>query len=172
MTITINGTSGITYPVVAGGTSAVQASSGKVLQVVQATNSTQTSNSSSTWATTGLAASITPSNSTSKILARFSPNIYFGSSNSIGAGLRIDRSGTTLYTTGLINNVAAITILAGNYCVEYLDSPATTSSTTYTLQFNCPFANSPYQYPTINATGLNANGLYCISTVILMEIAA
>ena len=154
------------------GTILTNASTGTVLQVVQATNGTQTSNSSSTWATTGLAASITPSSSSSKILARFSPNIYFGSANSIGCGLRIDRSGTTLYTTGLANNVSAIVMLSGNYCVEYLDSPATTSSITYTLQFNCPFANSPYKYPTINSTDYNGNGLTMYSTVILMEIAA
>lgn len=144
---------------------------GAVLQVVQATNSTQTTNSSATWATTGLAATITPTSSTSKILARFSPNIYFGSANSIGCGLRIDRAGTTVYTTGLANNVSAITVLGGNYCIEYLDSPATISSTTYTLQFNCPFANSPTTYPTINYTGYNANGLTLYSAVILMEIA-
>ena len=145
---------------------------GAVLQVVQATQSTEVSNSSSTWATTGLTASITPSSSSSKILARFSPSIYFGSANSIGAGLRIDRSGTVIYTTGLINNVSAIVMLANNNCIEYLDSPATTSSVTYTLQFNCPFANTPYVYPMISTNNYNGNGLSTNSTVILMEIAA
>lgn len=145
---------------------------GTVLQVVNGTYSTETTTSSPSWSSTGLAASITPTSTSSKILVSVSPNIYFGSSNSIGCGLRIDRSGTAVYTTGLINNVNAITILSGSYSIDYLDSPSTTSSITYTLQFNCPFANSPYAYPTINGNDFNGPGLYTASTITLMEIAA
>jgi hypothetical protein len=142
-----------------------------IIQVVQATTTTQVSNSSSTWTSTGLTATITPSSASNKILCRFSPNLYFGSSNSIGAGFRIDRNGTNVYQTGSINNVGTIVILGGNLIIEYLDSPATTSAVTYTLQFNCPFANSPNVYPTINTGTVIGNGLSTQSTTILLEVA-
>ena len=50
MAITLDGSAGITYPVTAGSTSAVQASSSKVLQVVNATYGTATTNNTSTYA--------------------------------------------------------------------------------------------------------------------------
>ena len=51
MTTIIDGTAGITFPVVAGGTSAVQASSGKVLQVVSTALTSATSYSVASGAT-------------------------------------------------------------------------------------------------------------------------
>ena len=50
----------------------VAPASGKVLQVVNATYSTYTSTSSSTFADTGLTATITPTSATSKILVNVS----------------------------------------------------------------------------------------------------
>ena len=62
MTTIIDGSAGITFP-----NSTVQASAGQVLQVVNATYSTSTGTSSSSYVDTGLTASITPKFSTSKI---------------------------------------------------------------------------------------------------------
>jgi hypothetical protein len=56
----IDGSAGITYPVVAGSSSAVQASAGKVLQVVNANLTSAASTASTTAVTTGLTATITP----------------------------------------------------------------------------------------------------------------
>ena len=71
MAVTIDGSAGITYPVVAGTSSAVQASAGKVLQVVQSTQTaTATYSVAKTWTSMSsfLSASITPTSSSSKIL--------------------------------------------------------------------------------------------------------
>ena len=130
----IDGSLGITYPVTAGGTSAVQASSAKVLQVINAVYSTGVSSTSSSFADTGLTATITPTSSTSKIFVvvsarHFSPP---GSPQSI----RLLRGSTNIYDItrfGLTDNGSAG---SGDYFVaNVLDSPATTSATTYKLQF-------------------------------------
>lgn len=140
---------------------------GAVLQVVQMTSSTQVSNSSSTFATTGLTQAITPSSSSSKILIMAYCPIRMGSSNGIYGGIRINKnSGTILMTDTMANNVSAIVDISYPITLVYLDSPATTSSTTYTIEFNTTGSASPYVYPTVNYTG-NPH----LSTLTLMEIA-
>ena len=69
MALILNGDTGVTYPVIAGGTSALQSSAGKVLQVLQATKTDVFSVTGSDFTdVTGLSISITPSNSSNKIL--------------------------------------------------------------------------------------------------------
>ena len=74
MALVLSGDVGITFPVTAGSASAVQASSGRVLQVVNATTSTNASNSTNVLADTGLTASITPSSASNKVLVIVSQN--------------------------------------------------------------------------------------------------
>jgi hypothetical protein len=145
----------------------VQQPAGTVLQVVQMTSSTAITNSSATFATTGLTRAITPSSASSKILIMTYCPIRFGSSNSMQAGIRINKnSGTILMTDTLMNNVSAIVDISYPVSLNYLDSPATTSSTTYTIEFNTTGAASPFTYPVVNYTGQPH-----LSTLTLMEIA-
>jgi hypothetical protein len=129
----IDGTNGLTF-----NNATTQASAGQVLQVVNATYSTATSTTSENYVTTGLTASITPKFSTSKILAFISIAQY--------ATVDTDQSGGSF---GLYRGASEIANLGGNvgYIInttttiiplffQYLDSPATTSSTTYTLYFS------------------------------------
>lgn len=160
MTTIIDGSLGITFPVTAGGTSAVQASSGKVLQVVQGTYSTEANSSSSTYADTGLTASITPSSSTSKILVVVSQDIG-KATNDLSAQLQLVRNTTSL---GLIANVytaSSATFYSVNSGFTYLDSPATTSSTTYKTQFRSSNGLASARTCANNA----------LATITLMEIA-
>ena len=138
---------------------------GKVLQVVAGYTSTVTTSSSSTYADTTLTASITPSAVTSKILVFVSQN---GSSKSAAdsqnaLNLRLLRGGTSLDVFGIYHlwtNTAVAGIGASSY--SFLDSPATTSSTTYKTQF-ASAAN------TANVTVQADNTK---SSIILMEIGA
>jgi hypothetical protein len=109
-----------------------------VKQVVNVTYATQTSNSTTTYADTGLTASITPSSTNSKILVLVTQaEVTKSNGNANNAvGLRLLRGASTLtqlsasaaYTgTAIENRVTCSTV--------YLDSPATTSSTTYKTQF-------------------------------------
>ena len=185
MTVIIDGTAGITFPVVAGSASAVQASSGRVLQVVSTTKTDSFSTSATSMAdVTGLSVSITPSASTSKILVLLTLNLYGQNANSgaayqlvrgstaigIGdvAGSRPQASGSMAY----IANADSSTAISGSF----LDSPSTTSSTTYKIQVVCgaaPNAGVAYVNRTQNDT--NANNYYnarTASTITVMEIAA
>jgi hypothetical protein len=108
---------------------------GSVLQVVQAVTSTQVSTTSTSFVSTGFSASITPTSSTSKILISGSVIIRNGSGGN-NYQHTIYRGGTQLAPNsarGFIQTRDA----SGNTsdmtpAFQFLDSPATTSSTTYT----------------------------------------
>jgi len=137
---------------------------GSVLQVVSATYATEVTNSTTTYADTGLTASITPTSATSKILVLVSQPTFKGAGNTDSAtNIRLLRGATNLgvlgyalgYTgTSLGNSVPA--------SISYLDSPATTSSTTYKTQL-ANFVNASYASTCWNSS---------TATITLMEIAA
>ena len=153
--------------------------SGSILQVVQTVKTdTFSSTTINTWIDiTGISASITPSSTTSKILVMCS---VFGSSQSNGfvrlvrgsstplcvgdaAGVRVQVSTGSFYTYGDGN-------ITSTQPITFLDSPATTSATTYKLQFWIN-ANSFY----INqdrANVDNADRARGASTITLMEVSA
>jgi hypothetical protein len=130
----IDGTEGITFP-----NSTIQASAGQVLQVVNATTSTQVTTATTTYVDTGLTATITPKFATSKILVIASLNGGLSITPASGAQLRLLRNGSQISfidDVALLTNASSANLggTAGN--VNYLDSPATTSATTYKIQFN------------------------------------
>jgi hypothetical protein len=129
---------------VAGGVptwAAPAAGGGKVLQVVSAVTTTQTSIASTTLADTTITASITPTASTSKILVIVNAEFFNNRlTTNTAAKARLLRGATTIVdypddTFQFINaGGASSASWAGILPVTYLDSPATTSSTTYKLQ--------------------------------------
>jgi hypothetical protein len=142
---------------------------GNVLQVVNATYSTYTSFSTSTFVDSGLTVSITPTSSSSKILV-FVSLAGVGKANS-----------DTAFVARLLRNSTSISNMEGNagssgsssangigtVAMTYLDSPTTTSSTAYKVQ--CLSAG--------NAASTRINDYYSganpsVSTITLMEIAA
>jgi len=165
MTFIIDGTAGATFP---NGTNP-QAAPSKVLQVVNATYSTDASTASSTFSSTGLTASITPLFSTSKILIFISANGVMKYNTNTALGLQIVRNSTAILTfegsAGFINGGTPQYIATGGNSIEYLDSPATTSATTYTLYFASTgnLSNVHINY--------NAFTTQPVSTITLMEIA-
>ena len=113
--------------------STVAPGAGKVLQVVSVTSTAQQTTTSGTYvASTGFTASITPSSTSSKILVSVMSNIR----SSADASYTLYKGATNLAGTG-----SFVQIYAGGVdirqlmTINYLDSPATTSSTTYTLYF-------------------------------------
>ena len=137
---------------------------GNVIQVVQATYSTITSNSTSTYADTGLSASITPTSSSSKILVLVSQNGCRKQGNDTYLQLRLVRGSTTIATFAGAAAYTGTTTTndIGSVSIEYLDSPATTSSTTYKTQLASGSNNAQVNVQTVSDT----------STITLMEIAA
>jgi hypothetical protein len=120
------------------GTIALQGGTGvgKVLQVVQSTTSTETNATTSTYIDTAITASITPSNSSSKVLVLVSANGLAKRDQNTSGNLRILRGSTTLIEFGgnfaYTNSTANVSVAGAS--MQYLDFPATTSSTTYKVQ--------------------------------------
>ena len=154
MSLILDGTAGVTFP-----NSTIQASAGSVLQVVNATNTTQYSTSSSSFGSTGITASITPKFSTSKILIFVSAELYQATA-SVKPIIGIARNSTVV--TGDIGLVySAAGGAQSTVGVNYLDSPATTSSTSYTV----------YLRSGTNGTIVYLNPDSTTSVITLMEIA-
>jgi hypothetical protein len=147
-----------------------QQPTGAVLQAVSTTTTTLVTNGTGTYTSTGLSLNITPTSATSKILIMAWCPIRYGTNNGGGnVGIRINRaSGTVLMSNNLINNVSAIVDISYPITLSYLDSPATTSSTNYTIEFALVNSSGVYTYPTVNWN----SGLTQTSTLTLMEIAA
>ena len=136
MTMIIDGTNGLTF-----NNASTQASAGVVLQVVNAQSTTGTSTTSASLVTTGLSASITPKFSTSKILAQFQFRSQTSASG-VNNAYAIYRGATNLTgTTGYCLRAGGTDTSAPLY-LNWLDSPATTSSTTYTLYFSAPLGGT------------------------------
>jgi hypothetical protein len=119
------------------GISAVQKlPSGTVLQVVQGSYGTETETSSNSYVDTGLSVSITPTSATSKILAILNMNGVGKNSNNTSARIALVRGSTNIGESrdiGFNNSTTANYI--GTVDIIILDSPATTSATTYKAQF-------------------------------------
>ena len=122
---------------------ATPAGGGKVLQVVSATTTTATTVASTTLTDTTLTATITPTSATSKILVLITQNVYIArSSGEQGAGMVVYRDATSVFDlnqTGVgasFFSGTGVTALETRHIVSisYLDSPATTSATTYKTQ--------------------------------------
>jgi hypothetical protein len=111
---------------------------GTVLQVVTGSTSTQAFSASSTYSDTLLTASITPKSTSSKVLVFVHhADCKITDASSTGLGLRLFRGATNIqqFATELGRFVSATQNFFDSSTV-YLDSPATTSATTYKTQFN------------------------------------
>ena len=148
----------------------VKMPAGAVLQVIQAHTTTETSINSGERAYSdvgGMTASITPKYSDSKVLIRIMVSYYQTAHSDCGA-LRILRGSTDIYSD--IHNVG---YTGGNgqsggvATFEYLDSPSTTSATTYKLQAARNYGASSAQFVVNTTFDSQATG----SSITLMEIA-
>ena len=113
---------------------------GKVLQVVSAATSTNTNIATTTYTDTTITATITPTLSTSKILVIISAQFLTYSTSAvvfIDSKAKLMRGATDILTNNLMTQIEGASFnlsLAGSYALTYLDSPATTSATTYKVQ--------------------------------------
>ena len=117
------------------------AAGGKLLQVVSVTNNTYTATTSTSWVTTNLTASITPSATSSKIFIIANLTLYFAATGDT-PGMTIFRgtvSGTNLADAshGFAYHDIASTIgsgtRTGSLGLNYLDNPSTSSAQVYTI---------------------------------------
>jgi hypothetical protein len=171
MSVTISGDGTITG-LDADGISSQPVFPGNVLQVVQATTGTDTTITATSYTDiTNLSVSITPTSASSKILVlvQISGRYYTGQNDNRIFYTNIVRGSTQIHeisTDELQSGIGAssFAIYPALSSLIYLDSPATTSSTTYKVQAKINDAAS--------TTAANFNGQDGVSTITLMEIAA
>lgn len=114
------------------------AAGGKVLQVVYATTSSGASLTGQTWTDTNLTATITPSSTSSKVLVFWFQD-YYSSGGNNGILYRLRRNTTTIQENQNAGTLVLYNVSSGQGNMaanSYLDSPATTSATTYKTQMN------------------------------------
>jgi hypothetical protein len=161
------------------GTILTNATAGTVLQVVSvAKTDVFTTASTSLVDITGLSASITPTSATSKILVLCSLSLNVTNGNYMAQAV-LFRGATRISVGDAAGNrtqSSAYATVSGDrgrspFSVTFLDSPATTSATTY--KFQGMVESGGTLYINQNASDLdNANNGRTASTIILMEIAA
>lgn len=159
---------------------------GRIVQVKSVTKTDTFSTSSTSFTdVTSLSVSITPTSATNKIIVTVSSNavVVSGASAAYGAVLTVIRNSTNLVdpsspgsrTKGIskTNNQG---LAAGAYYstpvnFTFLDSPATTSATTYKVQALSTGGTTLY-LNRLFADDDNANGVRFVSTITVMEVKA
>lgn len=125
------------------------ASGGGIVQIVKTSSSTQFSTSSTSYQDT-ISASITPRSTSNKILVIATAPVLSQSTSEVHT--IIVRGTTTI--CGPVKNGAST--MWGSATMVYLDSPATTSSTTYKIQFKSSLGATVY-LGTGDTNGENVN---------------
>lgn len=174
MSMIIDGTNGLTF-----NNATTQASAGVILQVVQAVKTDTFSTASTSFVdVTGFTATITPKFSTSKVLVCISGSASHSASNysilinlvrsSTSIALGDARGSSTQCVWGSSNSSG--TGYSDPINTMYLDSPATTSATTYKIQMKMESGGTGLIGGTYNSAGVQNASSPTIMT--LMEIAA
>jgi hypothetical protein len=180
MTFVVDGTNGLTFNdattqsstatnasnISSGTLGKARLPTGSVLQVVNGTYGTLVSSGTATYIDTGLTATITPTSASSKILVLVAQNgVSKTASGTASVGLILLRGSTTINGIALSWGYGLSSRIDDNTLSTcYLDSPATTSATTYKTQFrNNDGGGTVY---------MQYNGTNSLSTITLMEISA
>jgi len=133
---------------------------GHVVQVKSMSTNSDNSFTSSTYTDTVLTLSITPTSASNKILVMMDVEITVQGDTNFN--LRLMRDSTAIFTAlSGAGNFGSGNQHGHGYSASYLDSPSTTSATTYTFQV------AELSGGTIRITGESGGG-----TVTLMEVTA
>ena len=156
---------------------------GKILQVVQTVKKDkQTIQSTSLVDIAGMSVTITPSSASNKVLIRYCLSVFTGgqywsmrllrgSDSTIFIGDQ--NTSATNQSRGSFGSYMPSYVDGRNVTQELLDSPNTTSATTYKLQAYTPYSTS--YIIGINTSPTQDNYSYmtnCVSTITAMEVAA
>ena len=162
------------------GVSGTGISAGKILQVVQTfkTDSTSQSGNSSTtfYDISGMSVSITPSSSSNKVLVMWTAQLASSGASGRGNIIRLLRGSTEIGSgTGGSSTNGQVYHRTVQYNPEtknmmYLDSPNTTSATTYKLQWSVEGSGGSATTYYLND---NSGGSFGITShITVMEVAA
>ena len=146
---------------------------GGIIQIKQGIITAPVENTTSgSWTDTGLSCAITPQSASNKVFCMVSLGSISGDAGT-STGFRLVRGSTNIgmpdsdaLQSGFTNIYDADQQILASACFNYLDSPATTSATTYKITWRNSGSSSWLGRYNGNAT--NYNG---VSTLILMEVS-
>ena len=161
-----------------------EAGGGKILQVVQGTLTTTASRASTSFGDTGLSVSITPSATSSKILIMCTMLAGYDQNNQDRPRFKLLRDSTEIMGSDASSPGSRQTVVASvprqddgggenmiNVNFQFLDSPSTTSATTYKTQYSTRGGNTAYINRMGNDTD-DANQCRGISVIQAIEVGA
>ena len=117
------------------------ADGGGIIQMVQGEVTSFLQTSSSSYVDAGLSASITPTSSSNKILVNMALGVYGGATDTLRVNAQVLRGSTQVWYTRDLYFRSSGDFKAVQSAIQFIDSPATTSSTTYKLQVKCESAS-------------------------------
>ena len=179
MAIILDGNIGVTYPdvttqntsaIISGKRPTTRLPAGSVLQVVTSQYITSTTTSSTSFVDVGVSASITPTSSSSRVFVLFQGQAAVNSAGTVLFNLLRDSTNIAQPSSG--GSPSSFNVYTGggnfNWPVDFywIDSPSTTSSTTYKLQWRLDFGGNGYLGRHVTNTEYNTP--YSLT---LMEIA-
>jgi hypothetical protein len=110
-------------------------SPGNVIQTIQNSSNTQLTTTATSYVSTGLTVTITPTNSSSKIL--ITAQLTGAGGSATGGGFAIYRNSSAIFTPSQTDTTGPYMLYAGSVwqtpVLSYLDSPGSTSALTYTI---------------------------------------
>ena len=154
---------------------------GNILQVVQAVKTdTASTTSHDTFVDTGLSVSITPSSASNKILV--TANLSFSAGDRQNIAWRLVRGSTDIYLGDAAGNrtrASGCVRVADHQDAEhqnctsvFLDSPNTTSATTYKIMWCRTYATSTIYMNQASEDTDNNDRTRCPSSIMVQEVAA
>ena len=148
-TLTI-GASGDTVALGSGAT--LGSGMGKVLQVIQSIIATTQNTTSTSYVTSNLSASITPSSASNKVLIMLSGGNAFNNTNNENVLIAFYRGATELASSphGIIQNTSGTNSFKSSWSASYLDSPASTSSLTYATHYKVSGGTGHFNEATVS----------------------
>jgi len=153
---------------------------GSIIQVVQSSATSKVSNTTTTFVDSGLSGTITPSSTSSKILVFIVHSVNLKQSTANGGGFQILRGSTVIQEAAPIDSLSRpIQIYFGNLAssmdfyfhhpIQVLDSPSTTSATTYKTQMRLAISGNSREIQAQPQTDGSTDG---ISRMTLFEVSA
>ena len=142
------------------------AGGGKILQVIEASTTTQVSTTSTSYVDTGLTGTITPAGTGSKILVLCSVSLMSNGGAAV-AELKIVRTISTTATDKYVySGISHVDAQSGNHFLSVLDSPSTTSACVYKVQAFLTDQSGTLMFQRNDGSDLGR------STITLLEVGA
>ena len=143
-------------------------SAGAVVQVVESTRTVWSNTATAYFVSTGHSVAITPTSTSNKILLMGQMNGTYMSSSNAYMQIKLYKNSSDIAWLASNYGQNANGHIGESFSWSYLDSPSTTSATTYELYYRAPYGGTTVGYNNYAINGNNTTR----SNIIAMEISS